>query len=73
MRNRIGGDKITLIKRRVTKTLKKLFNEQKLPSRDSIAVLSDDSGVVWVDGIGVNNKNRVTKDTRNIIYIEKMG
>lgn len=73
VRNRIGGDKITLIKRRVTKTLKKLFNEQKLPSRDSIAVLSDDSGVVWVDGIGVNNKNRVTKDTRNIIYIEKMG
>ena len=57
LRTRQTGDVFTLQKRRVTKSLKKLFIEDKIPAaeRDKIPVLSDESGrVLWLGGYGVN-------------------
>ena len=57
LRTRQTGDVFTLQKRRVTKSLKKLFIEDKIPTaeRDKIPVLSDESGrVLWLGGYGVN-------------------
>ena len=78
LRTRQEGDKITLRKRNVTKTLKKLFIDEKVPKelRDIIPVIVDDNGVVWVLGFGVNKKNAKTEKSKNILSLrvsEKNG
>lgn len=57
-RTRRRGDRFTLPRRNVTKSLKKLFNELKIPAekRDSLLLLAADSEVLWIDGIGVSAK-----------------
>lgn len=71
LRSRVSGDKITLRKRNVTKSLKKLFCEENIPLelRDSIPVLCDENGVVWVYGFGVNKRCEVTSNSNNIISV----
>lgn len=72
VRNRLEGDKIRLYKRGVTKTLKKLFTENKVPSeiRGKIPVIADDLGVIWVYGLGVCERTSVTKQTKKILNVE---
>lgn len=72
LRTRQEGDKITLRKRNVTKTLKKLFIEENVlkEERGKIPVISDENGVVWVNGFGVNKKNAIKKETKNILSVE---
>ncbi len=72
LRTRENGDSITLKKRNVTKTLKKLFNESNVPvtERDFLPVLSDNSGIVWVYKFGTNKRNFVTEKSKNIICVE---
>ncbi len=72
LRTRREGDKITIRKRNVTKTLKKLFIEAKIPAeeREFIPVLADEKGVVWVAGFGVNKRNAVTANSKNVILVE---
>ena len=72
LRTRNEGDKITLCKRNVTKTLKKLFIEEGVlkEERDKIPVVSDDNGVVWVYGFGVNKNNAIKRETKNILSVE---
>lgn len=71
LRSRKSGDKITLGKRNVTKSLKKLFIEDGIPSelRNKIAVLSDGEQVVWVEGYGVSKKFSVTEKSRSALKI----
>ena len=71
IRKRVSGDKITLRKRNVTKTLKKLFCEENVPieNRDNIPVLCDENGVVWVYGFGVDKRCEVTSNSNNIISV----
>ena len=71
LRTRQEGDKITLHKRNVTKTLKKLFIEENIPKeeRGLIPVISDDNGIVWVYGFGVNKKNAKTVNSKNILSV----
>lgn len=72
VRNRLEGDKIRLNKRGVTKTLKKLFTENKVPNeiRSKIPVIADDLGVIWVYGLGVCERTSVTKQTKKILNVE---
>ncbi|MCH5298657.1 MAG: tRNA lysidine(34) synthetase TilS [Ruminococcus sp.] len=62
-RTRMAGDKITLPKRRVTKTLKKFFNELKIPeeTRDNVIVLADGSDILWAEGIGFSENGKELK------------
>lgn len=55
-RTRRSKDKFALPKRSVTKPLRKVMNELKLPSelRDSVVVLAAGSDVLWCEGIGVS-------------------
>ncbi len=71
LRTRYEGDKITLINRNVSKSLKKLFNELAVPfeERDKIPVLCDDNGVVWVYGVGTDNRVKVNNNSSNIIFV----
>ena len=71
-RSREAGDRITLRKRRCTKTLKKLLNELSVApeKRDSIIILADESGVLFAEGIGANARAEVSSSTRRILKIE---
>lgn len=71
-RTRKTGDTIDLFPRNVTKTLKKLFNESKIPQekRDIIPVLASDREVIWAEGVGVSSLAAVKDTTQSILYIE---
>lgn len=71
LRTRLPGDSIRLAGRGCTKTLKKLMNELKVAKnlRDSIPVLADDGGVVWVYGAGTANRCAVNEKTEKVMII----
>lgn len=68
---RSQGDEFTYHNRKVTKSLKKLFNELGVPieKRDVLPILYDDEGVVWVFGVGTNSRCRVIDYATNIIFV----
>jgi len=71
LRTRKAGDSFTFPKRNITKSLKKLFNEENVPVelRDNIPVIADDIGIVWVQGFGVTKRCCASKDSDNIILV----
>ena len=75
LRTRLPGDNIRICGKRETKTLKKLYNEYKIPveQREFWPVLADDSGVIWIYGIGVAARCAVTDKTKRIVKINVKG
>lgn len=73
--SRLEGDRFTIRKRGVTKSLKKLFNELKIPpeKRNEIAVLHDGESVVWVEDIGVNASYIPDENSQKIITVKRTG
>lgn len=71
LRSRKDGDKFTFSKRRVTKTVKKLFNEDKISPevRNKMIILDSDGEVVWLSGYGTNKKFRIGADTKKAIKL----
>lgn len=71
LRSRKDGDKFTFSKRRVTKTVKKLFNEDKIPPevRNKMVILDSDGEVVWLRGYGTNKKFRISAETKKAIKL----
>lgn len=71
-RTRLPGDRVYLNKANGTKTLKKLYTEYAVPlsERSVWPVISDDKGVVWINGIGVAKRCAVTPDTKRVLRIE---
>ncbi len=63
IRTRKEGDTFTFFERNVTKSLKKLFNELKIPAenRNKLLVVANGSEVLWVEGIGVSKQGRVNE------------
>ena len=72
IRTRQEGDSIKLYGRRVTKTLRKLYNECKvLPElRDKLPLAADERGVFWVANIGVDERVCVDKNTKNVLIFD---
>ncbi len=64
------AERFTAVKRN-TKTLKKLFNEAKIPvfNRDDIAIIRDGDEIVYIEGFGVDKKYMVTDKTKNVAQI----
>ncbi len=75
VRQKKDGDKIRLASNKMTKTLKKLFNERGVPvsQRDKILVICDEEGLVWVEGFGVAQRCAVDEKTKNVGIIEVKG
>lgn len=71
LRSRKPSDSFTFFKRGVTKTLKKLFIEEKIPQseRNKIAVLESGGEVVFVEGFGTNKKFKADNASKNILKI----
>ena len=71
-RTRLPGDSIRLAGRGCTKSLKKLMNELSIPPelRDSLPVIADEAGVIWIYGIGVAQRCTVTKNSAEVLIIK---
>lgn len=65
IRNRLPGDRFAPAGRGVTKTLKKLFNEQKVPPfrRDRLAILECGGEILWIEGFGPSQKAAAAEGT----------
>ncbi len=72
MRVREPGDTYHPVGRGGGKTLKKLFNEARVPPelRNRIPVLCDDSGILLVPGFGCDIRAAVDQNTRQILVVE---
>lgn len=72
VRTRREGDVITLPSRKCSKSLKKLFNEMKIPTaeRDLIPVIADDEGVVFVYSVGADKRVVLDRDSKNAAVFE---
>lgn len=71
IRSRQEGDKITLPTRNITKSLKKLFSEMKIPveERNKLPVIADSEKVLWVWGIGYNKQCKADQSTKRVLKI----
>ncbi len=70
-RFRKSGDFITLIKRNVTKSLKKFLIEEKIPkeNRDNLLVLAAGSEILWLEGYGVSKTGSIDKNSSKALTI----
>lgn len=71
IRNRRPGDSFSPAGRGVTKSLKKLLNEEKIPpsGRGGLLLLESAGQILWIEEIGIAEQARVRPDTRRIAYI----
>ncbi len=72
IRHRITGDKFSFAKRHCTKSLKKLFNELKVPveMRDNIAIIADINGMIFLEQVGVDASRCISEKTKNFLIIK---
>lgn len=70
-RNRRSGDIFCQSGRGITKTIKKLFNELKIPceKREEILMLANNHEILWINNIGVSQKAKITENTKKIVLI----
>ena len=71
IRQWMPGDVFNSLRRKNTKSLKKIFNEKKLLPNDKYeqVILSDDSGVVWLEDEGVSTLKAVNDNTQKVLVI----
>ena len=70
-RTRREGDTFLPLGKNGTKTVKKLFNEYKIPreQRGKILLLARGSEVLWIDGYGVSPHAAVSDKTQRVLII----
>ena len=71
IRNRRSGDRFRPLGMSGTKKLKDFFIDQKIPRhlRDSIPLLTNGSDILWVVGYRLDDRFKVTANTRNQITV----
>ncbi len=74
LRNRLEGDSYKL-PGRPQKTLKKLFNENKvtLCDREKMVILADNENIIWTEYFGVAEKYKATAKTGKYLQIKRVG
>ena len=72
VRNRKKGDFLTVRSDGARKSLSDYFTDQKVPQseRDSIAVVADGSEIVWVLGMRIGYRYRVTDKTERAVTLK---
>lgn len=71
LRQRLEGDTFHPVGRGCGKTLKKLFNENKVTQRDSLPILCDEVGIVAVFGFGADERVKISENTTCVCVLEK--
>lgn len=74
IRSRRDGDRFAPAGRKVTKSLKKLFNEAKIPvrARDCLPLIADEQGIIWVAGFGADERCVPTSQSKRLIQISNI-
>lgn len=72
LRSRQVGDYFALPLRGCGKSVKKLFNEAKIPPelRDKVAILADDTGPVWIEGFGPSANCAISDISKKILLVK---
>jgi tRNA(Ile)-lysidine synthase len=72
VRSRGDGDRLTPLGMRGTKKLQDLFVDEKIPleDRDSIPVIESGGNIVWVAGLRLDDRAKVTGETRKVVKLE---
>ncbi|HHW31348.1 MAG TPA: tRNA lysidine(34) synthetase TilS [Clostridiaceae bacterium] len=72
IRNRRNGDVFYPYKSSGTKKLKDYFIDNKIPReiRNSIPLIAMNNNIVWVIGYRINDKYKVTENTKNVLKLE---
>ncbi len=71
VRNRREGDRFAPAGRGLTKRLKKLLCDEGIPveQRDSLAIIANDSNILWVEGFGIAEHAR-PRETQKAFLVE---
>jgi tRNA(Ile)-lysidine synthase len=72
IRSRDSGDEIAPVGRDCTKSLKKLYNEYKIPveERDNIPVICDEKGIIGIYGYCCSERVKIDNNTVNVILLQ---
>ena len=72
VRHRKEGDSISPANRNCTKSLKKLFNELKIPAdkRHRIPIIADDSGVIGVSSYCIDERVSIDENTQRVLLLQ---
>lgn len=72
VRQRMEGDRISLGKRRCTKTLKKYFNEMGIDAADrgNIPILCDAAGLIGIVGYDTDERAEIGNTTKQVFLIK---
>lgn len=72
LRTREAGDVFHPEKRKCTKTLKKLFNEEAVPisERDRLFIIADDSGLIFLEKFGIDSLHKPNNKTDKYLIIK---
>lgn len=72
IRRRKSGDKFSPLGLGGSKKLKDYMIDKKIPQdkRNSIPILCDNSGIIWVIGYGLSDKYKITKETKQTLRIK---
>lgn len=72
VRTRVDGDVFYSSNRKCSTKLKKIFVNDKLDTdtKNSLAIICDDNGIVFVENYGVDARYRASADTKNKLTIE---
>ncbi len=71
VRTRRAGDRFSPAGRGVSKSLKKLFSEERVPVqiRDRLIVLESGGEILWVEKFGVCHRCRVCPETKRVLLL----
>ena len=74
IRSKKESDAVRLYGRGCTKSLRRLYNEAKIPvfERGKYAVLSDGDNIIWAQGFGVSESYAVDENTKNAVLITEI-
>lgn len=74
IRNRRSGDRFKPLNSQFFKTIKSYFIDHKVPfyKREMINLVVDDSNrIVWIVGFQIDERFKITEQTKKILYIQK--
>ncbi len=74
MRNRRDGDWFQPLGMKGRKKIKKFFIDRKIPrsTRYEIMLIGDQISVVWIEKMHLNDRVKITKETKNVLELEIM-
>lgn len=72
VRNRRPGDRFVPLGSNYFKKLQDLFTDCKVPKmqRDMLPIIEDSEKIVWVGGLRIDDRCKITENTRNVLILK---